>query len=135
MSLSTDALLERMRLKAQLMKWRSLAIIMAAAFAFVLYGDGLDLLPGRSYIAKIEISGILQEDYERDRKIKDLADDGNAEAVIVYINTPGGTVVGGESIYKILKELQKSKPVVGVMGTLATSAGYMVALGTEEIFA
>lgn len=135
MSLSTDALLERIRLKSQIVKWRGVAILFAALAAFLWYGKGIDFFPGRNYIAMITIDGLVQEDYERDKNILALADDGDVKAVIVHINTPGGTVVGGETLYKVLREVNTKKPVVSVMGTLATSAGYMTALGTEHIIA
>lgn len=135
MSLSTDALLERIRLKSQLSKWRALTIMFAAALAIFWLGDGPDLVPGRDYIARVSVTGLLEEDRERDEVLKSLAEDGDVRAVIVHINTPGGTVVGGENLYNIIKELSKTKPTVSTMGTVATSAGYMVALGSERIFA
>ena len=51
------------------------------------------------------------------------------------INSTGGTAVGGESLYKKFKELNDKKPVVSVMNTIAASAAYMIALGTEKIYA
>lgn len=134
MSLSTDALLERIRLKTQLQKWRAFTIILGAAFVLLWYGGSPDIV-GRNYIARVVVQGLIQEDFNRDEVLRSLAEDDNVEAVIVYINTPGGTVVGGESIYNNLKHISESKPVVSVMGTLATSAGYMVALGTDHVIA
>lgn len=135
MTLRTDVLLERIRLKSELLKWRGLAIIMAIIAAFLYFGDESDIVPGRDYVARIVIEGIIDENFDRDEIITGLANNSDVEAIIVYINTPGGTVVGGENLYNILKDLSAKKPVVSVMGTMATSAGYMVALGTEHIFA
>ena len=53
----------------------------------------------------------------------------------MHLNTPGGTVVGGESLYNSIKNIRAKKPVVAVMGDMATSAGYMIALGTDRIYA
>ena len=44
-------------------------------------------------------------------------------------------MVGGESLYLALREVAKQKPVVAVMRELATSAGYMIALGADYIVA
>ena len=135
MSLNTDALLERIRLKSQLLKWRALFVILLAALFFSYSDSGLSVFPGPNYIARIEITGLVDQDRYRDSVLKSLSEDEDVKAVIVHINTPGGTVVGGESIYNALKDISKVKPTVSVMGTLATSAGYMVALGTERIYA
>jgi protease-4 len=55
-------------------------------------------------------------------------------AVILDINSPGGTTTGGEAIYDAIRRLAEKKPVVAVCGTLATSAAYIVALATDRIF-
>ena len=65
----------------------------------------------------------------------DLAEDDRAKALIVYIDSPGGTTYGGEELFHSLREIASEKPVVAVIGTLGTSAGYLVALAGERIFA
>jgi len=54
---------------------------------------------------------------------------------MVRINSPGGTVVGGEALHRTLLKVGKNKPVVAVMGDLATSAGYMIAIAADHIVA
>src|SRR4029078_1204577 len=56
------------------------------------------------------------------------------KAVILDINSPGGTTTGGEAMYVSIRQLADKKPVVAVCGTLATSAAYIVALATDHIF-
>jgi protease-4 len=56
------------------------------------------------------------------------------KAVILDINSPGGTTAGGEAMYDAVRRLAEKKPVVAVCGTLATSAAYIVALATDRIF-
>ena len=58
-----------------------------------------------------------------------------AKAVIVSIDSPGGTVVGSESLYEGLRRLAEKKPVVAVVQGLAASGGYVAAIGTDRIFA
>jgi protease-4 len=53
----------------------------------------------------------------------------------VRIDSPGGTVVGGESLYRNLRKVAESKPVVATIGQMGTSAGYMTALGADHIVA
>jgi protease-4 len=55
--------------------------------------------------------------------------------VIIRIDSPGGTVVGGEDLYRSLRVVGEHKPVVAVMGTVATSAAYMTAVASDRIFA
>ena len=57
------------------------------------------------------------------------------KALLVKIDTPGGTYVGGEALYESLRRVGEKKPVVAIMGTTATSAGYMSALGSDHIVA
>ncbi len=128
-----DALVHRRYLRRSLVLWRTLAIVLAAAAIVALAGrfEGFE----SGYIARLNVSGVIVEDQRRDRALEDLIDDSHAKALIVVINSPGGTVVGGEALFKQLREVSAKKPVVAVMGTLATSAGYLVAIGADHIVA
>jgi protease-4 len=55
------------------------------------------------------------------------------KAIVVYINSPGGTVVPAAEMYRALREAEK--PVVAVMGDVAASGGYYVACGADRILA
>lgn len=136
MALNTDTLLDRIKLKQQLRSWRVVAVaaLVLAAVAFFGRGHGVAATAG-DYIARITIEGMIIEDSYRDSALKDLQDDHEAVAVVVHINSPGGTVAAGESLYKQLQAISKQKPVVVVMRSLATSAGYMITLGTDRVFA
>jgi protease-4 len=57
------------------------------------------------------------------------------KALIVSIDSPGGSVSGGESLHAAIERVAAKKPVVAVMGGLAASAGYMVAVPAQRIFA
>lgn len=87
------------------------------------------------YIARIKIEGIIYENRTRDEIIKEIAEDNNIKAVILDVNSPGGSAVGGETLYKAIKDLNAKKPVVTTMNSLAASAGYLITLGSERIFA
>ena len=133
MSLEADALLERRRLRRQLGVWRILAVlavvgavIFAVSIAGPLRGD---------YVARLTVDGLILEDPARDIALADVAADDNVQALIVHVNSPGGSVVGGEDLYNALRGVAEAKPVAAVMGTLATSAGYMTAVAADRIFA
>lgn len=136
MSLSADALLDRNHLKQQLMKWRTLAIlavIIAAASFFAEFGE-VKGLKG-SHIARITVTDIITDDPRMTELLSNLEDNDWVKAVIVRIDSPGGTAVGGEQLYTSLRRIAEHKPVVATMRTMATSAGYMTALGADHIIA
>jgi protease-4 len=88
-----------------------------------------------AHVALLHVRDIIFQDHDRLDAISRLADDSSTKALVVSINSPGGTVVGGESLYQELKRLSEKKPVVAVIGDLGTSAAYMTALGTNHVFA
>ncbi len=132
MALGPDAIVDRRRMKRGLLVWRTLAVVLAAALIAVLVGSFGER---GDYVARISVSGVIAQNLERDQILHDIASDSRAKALIVRINSPGGTVVGGESLYHDLRKVAKIKPVVAVIDTLGTSAAYMTALGADRIFA
>jgi protease-4 len=133
MPIDPDLLVDRRRLRRQITVWRTLAVVALAGV--VAAGIGRAKLFGERHVARLSISGIITDDPDRTRAIVAAARDDNVKAVIVSIDSPGGTVVGGETLYRELRELGRKKPVVAVMGELAASGGYMTALGADQIYA
>ncbi len=134
MVLDADALVDRRRLKRRLTLWRTLAIVIAVALVAVAAGR-LTGYQGRDYIARFTISNIILDDDRRHDALARIAGDSNAKALILRIDSPGGTVVGGEALYRSLRKVAETKPVVAVMGQVATSAAYMAALAADRIIA
>ncbi|HEX6978108.1 MAG TPA: signal peptide peptidase SppA [Alphaproteobacteria bacterium] len=128
-----ELLADRRRLGRQISVWRFLAIV--AAVAAVAAGVGRLGFIGDKHIARLSIGGVITDDPDRSRAIAAAAKNPDVEALIVRIDSPGGTVVGGESLFKDLRAFAAVKPVVAVMGEVAASGGYMVALAAEQIFA
>ena len=134
MSLDADLVVERRRLKRRLVFWRVLGISAVIAAVIAAVGQ-FDLVGSKDHIARIQIAGIIVDDQARDQALKTIADDDKVKALIVKIDSPGGTYVGGEAIYQSLRMVAEKKPVVAMMGTTAASAGYMSALGGDHIVA
>ncbi len=134
MTLISDQAIDRRRLKRRLSVWRALAVIALAALAAAAIGRASGVSPG-GRIARVTIKDVIVHDLERDEAIVALAKKRGVKAVIVHLDTPGGTVVGGERLYLALRKLAEKKPVVAVMDTTAASAGYMVALGADRLIA
>lgn len=134
MNPQSDLLIDRKRLKSQLSSWRAIALLVIFAASALIFGgfskNGKPTISG-DYIAEIRIEGVMFDDAKRDKLFKTILNDNKAKALIVQMDSPGGTTMGGEEIYLQLKEISKKKPVVGVMRTLCASACYMAALGTD----
>jgi protease-4 len=134
MSLETDLLLDRRRLKRRLFFWRSLAVlIVLAAVVVALRGSGWRF--GGSHVARLTVSGIITADRRLDRNVAKVADDDRAKALLVLIDSPGGSVAGGQALHNAIARVAAKKPVVVVMGGTAASAGYMIAAPATRIFA
>lgn len=131
--MDVDAILDRRRLKRRLLLWRLAALVAVVALIGVVAMRTLQL--GTDHVARVSIDGFISEDPERERAIDSLLDDGHVKAVVVRINSPGGTTTGSEEIYQSLRRIGERKPVVAVIGTLGTSGGYIVALAAERVFA
>lgn len=139
MSQDVDDLIERRRLRRSLVVWRVSAIAILTVLAVVglsKFDNGpSSVMGGSDHVARIFVEGLIIQDRWRDDLLADLKDDDQVQAVVVRIDSPGGTVVGGEELYLGLKSLSDAKPVVAVMGSTATSAAYMAALGTSYVIA
>jgi len=135
MAIEADYLIDRRRLKRRLLLWRIIGVAgVVVAIAAVVSGQFETLRRGE-HVARLAVTGVIMDDPDRDEAISRVAKDDSARALIVHINSPGGTVVGGEVLYARLRQVAAVKPVVAVIGELGTSAAYMTAIGTDRIFA
>lgn len=138
MTLRADFLVDRRRLKRSVALWRLLAIVAAIAIVAGLAFQSEDIATAVGYkphIARVDISGLIREDMDRDKMLKDIAKSRHVKAVILRVNSPGGTTVGGESLHRAIKNLRKKKPVVAVFSTVATSAAYMAGIASDHVIA
>jgi len=136
MALHADTFLDRLYLKSQIRKWRILAIVFAVLGLIAIMERNSAHSPiEKAFVARLSFEGIIEDDQVVYDLIDDLAANNKAKAVIVWLNTPGGSAVGGEETYTRLRQLAAKKPVVAVMRSVAASAGYMVALGADHIVA
>ncbi|QAZ44371.1 MULTISPECIES: signal peptide peptidase SppA [Mesorhizobium] len=137
MTLRADDLIDRRRLRRKLTFWRVAAIavllIGLATLSAWYYRGGEST--GVDHIAKIKIEGTITQDDELIRRIEAVRKASHVKGVILLVNSPGGTTVGGETIYDAVRKLAAEKPVVTEVGTLAASAGYMIASASDYIVA
>ncbi len=136
MPLSADTLLDRLYLKQQISRWRLVAIVAIIGIGLIAVERGSGHSPiERSYIARLTLEGVIYDDRARDEVLEDIRDNRNIKGLIVRLETPGGSTVGGMQTYRLLREIAKEKPVVAVMRDLSASAGYLIALGADRSFA
>ena len=137
MSLDPDTLVDRRRLRRKLTLWRVLALlaVVAAIGAVVTMTGGTSLVGESSpHVARVTIGGLIRNDRARLELLDKIAKSG-ARAVILTIDSPGGTVAGAESLYAGIRRLAEKKPVVAVVEGVAASGAYITALGADRIFA
>src|ERR1700744_3531799 len=138
MSLDSDVIVDRRRIRRKLTFWRVLAVIIAigaiAAIGTLASPGGRSAFATTGSIARINIEGLIRSDAERVEALERLAKS-QAAAVIVHINSPGGTTAGSEQLYDSLVQLKAKKPLVVVVEGLAASGGYITAIAADHIVA
>jgi len=138
MAIRADDMIDRRRLRRKLTFWRVAAILVAAlaigAGSLWLIGDDFTGT-ATDHIAKVRIEGTITEDEELLERLEKIRKSAAVKGVILSIDSPGGTTAGGEAIFDAVRKLAADKPVVAQVGTLAASAGYMIASATDHIVA
>ena len=138
MAMRADDLIDRRRLRRKLTFWRIAALGIAAlgvavASAWMLGEDFAGT--STNHIAKVRIEGTITEDEELLERLEKIRKSASVKGVILAIDSPGGTTAGGEAIFEGVRRLAAEKPVVAQVGTLAASAGYMIASASDHIVA
>ena len=93
----------------------------------VIYGDG-DIVMGRN-----EKDAIASDDYRA--LLQKIRNDKSIDAVVLRINSPGGSALASDIIWREIDLLKKEKPVVVSMGNYAASGGYYIACNADSIYA
>lgn len=133
MSLETDLLIDRRRLKRRLLVWRAVAVLAVAACGLLATGKAGWFT--QAHVARLSVTGMITDNRRLTDAVAALAKDRTVKALIVEVDSPGGSVAGGESLYHAIGVVAAQKPVVAVMGGIAASAGYMISLPAARIFA
>ena len=140
MSLDADIIVDRRRMRRKLTFWRVFAILLAIGAVIAVgvglrgQADGVLTTGTAGSIARVTITGLIRGDQQRVEALERLARS-PAKAVIVHINSPGGTTSGSEELHDSIKRLKEQKPTVVVVDGLAASGGYIAALAADHIVA
>jgi protease-4 len=99
----------------------------------ILYLDG-DIVDGRSqHVPLLDLR--LVGSYSMADAIRQAKDDSTIRAVVLRIESPGGSSIASDVMWRELSLLAKKKPLIVSMGTVAASGGYYVASASRNIFA
>ena len=138
MALEADLIVDRRRLRSQVSRWRFLALAILAA-ALLATGWVAAGRPGGDntgdHIARVSLNGLITYDRPFIRVLEQVADNPSAKALMLLIDSPGGSTAGSEAIYIALRRVAEKKPVIAVVGTLGASGAYVAALASDRIFA
>lgn len=138
MSLNADILVDRRRLKRKLSLWRFVAVVFGVVVLIAVglnYSGSSGLFSFNQHIARVTIDGIISDDRKQQELFDKIVASDDVQGVIVHINSPGGSTAGSEALYAAIRRAAAKKPVVGVLGTVAASGGYIAALATDHIVA
>ena len=138
MTLAAEDFAERRRLRRSRSFWRVTTIIaLALATIAVVWRVNTELGGNAAspHIARVDIEGVIGADERMLAMLGDIAENDDVAAVVIHVDSPGGTAVGGEAHYAALREVAGEKPLVAQVSTLAASAGYMVAAAADHIVA
>ncbi|HMA74889.1 MAG TPA: signal peptide peptidase SppA [Xanthobacteraceae bacterium] len=140
MSLETDHIVDRRRLRRKVTFWRVAAVLIAiigivGVAAVARRSDTSLAQPLTPQISRVTIQGLILGDHERTEALDNLARSRNTRAVIVHIDSPGGTTAGSEELHQALRRVAAQKPTVVVIDGMAASGGYMAAMAADHIIA
>jgi protease-4 len=137
MSLDIDQALDRRRMRRKVTFWRIFgvaAVLIALAGILVGVGGSNYVEKSTAHVARVTIGGLIRNDRQRVEMLEEIEKSG-AKAVLLIIDSPGGTVAGSEQLYKALRKLAEKKPIVAVVEGSAASGAYIAAMGADRIFA
>ena len=125
------SVLRRSRFRWRIVAFVALVIAILAGVGRYATENGLS----GDQIARINLDGTIASDPARLKVLDDLGNNSTVKAVVIAINSPGGTTAGGEELYEAIGKLRAKKPVVSYIKELGASAAYMTAIATDRIFA
>lgn len=133
MNITPDLMLDREKLRSQIKKWKWLFIIAIAIL--VIFLNKNSNINEEDHIARLTLEGTIFHDSDLIEELKSIEKNSKVKALLVHIDSPGGSSFAGEELYETFKKIKTTKPIISVLGTVAASGGYMVALASDYIIA
>lgn len=138
--MDAEMIADRRRLRRKLSFWRVLGVlalvgaVLAAGFA-VVRRDGRGFGVATQHVARIAVDGVITGSQPMTDLLRRVGQSDEVKAVVISINSPGGTTTGSEELYRNIRELARRKPLVAFVDGTAASGGYITALAADRIVA
>jgi protease-4 len=129
-----DHIINHLSLKKSRRRWRLFAIGLAVLSLIVLLAR-IGAPAGEPHLARLTVSGLITGEQRQLDLLQEIAQSDRAKALIIRIDSPGGTTAGSEALFLAIRKVAEKKPVVAVMDTMAASGGYITALAADRIYA
>src|SRR5690606_19639575 len=101
-----EAVIARRRMRRRLSFWRSAAVVLVGLMlGALMFGSGDLSSFGQNQIARVAIEGTITDNRDQLRMLEKIRDASHVKALIVHVNSPGGTTTGGESLYEGLRQV------------------------------
>jgi protease IV len=127
---------EKIALVKKVKRWRWVTFFATLIAISALYmNHSMRSVSVSDHIARIEIHGVITGDEDTLKLIRKVQNNPQVKAVIVAIDSPGGTVTGSEILYEALRDLNKVKPLTTLIETVGASGGYIAAIASDHIIA
>lgn len=125
-------------LKQKALRWKNIAFLViffsTVLFFKILFGDSSSVIES-DFVAEIKVEGVIVEDDDRSKILKQVAENPAIKAVIVRFNSPGGTIVGSEILYRDLLDIRNKKPLIVLIESVGASGAYLASMASDAIFA
>ncbi|WP_041651140.1 signal peptide peptidase SppA [Anaplasma centrale] len=135
-----DHLLKMEALHSRVVWWRASFFFVVCLLLLIVGQVDYSRLVGtlrrnHDYVARVRISGEISRSRAREAMMARLAESDSVKALVLRIDSPGGTVGDSEALYQQIREIALKKPVVAVLGNIAASGGYMAAIAADHVVA
>ena len=124
--------------KQKARRWKNIAYLViffsTALFFKILFGNSSSVIDS-DFVAEIKIEGVIVEDDSRSKILKEVAENPAIKAVVVRFNSPGGTIVGSEILYRDLLDIRNKKPLIVLIESVGASGAYLASMASDAIFA
>jgi len=121
--------------------WFLLLLLLLILFAGSFLAGRMGLLPearrslSSGKVAVVYVAGVLEDASGFLEEFDAFKDREDVKAIVVRVESPGGTIVPAQEIFEEMRKMRDTKPVLASLGNVAASAGYYVACGAQEIWA
>lgn len=102
---------------------------------YAFQGDRGASFSGGPKVGVVEVTGVITDSKKTLKELREFAEADSIKAIVVRIDSPGGSVGPSQEIYEAVRKLRDKKHVLVSMGSIAASGGFYIACGGEKIYA